>query len=145
VLHGLYLFELISEREWRSTFVDTPITPSLCQSCENLWVVANVQPIFWRCQNFGWITLLIYFFVKKCQVGALVFFSLNLVLIFKNWCNLVLFRQVSWSGAMIFFIKIDTRIMSITPTKRTILIHNHPYSPTKRKMIKLHHFFKNRD
>jgi len=54
--------------------------------------VADFQPIFWSVkilvELFFWS---IFSTKKKYQVGSLMFFSLNLVSNFKNWCNLFLF------------------------------------------------------
>jgi len=77
------------------------------------------------CQNFGWITFLVHFFVQKCYIGSLVFSVLNWFQSFKNWCNLIFFVKFL-EAKQGCFIKIDTRIMSITLTKK-IIIHNYNF------------------
>ena len=69
-----------------------------------------LQPIFLGCQNFGWI-------------GHLVFLVSIWSRFFKNLCDSILYVKFL-EAEQIFFIKIDSKFMSITPIKQTILIHN---------------------
>jgi len=54
--------------------------------------VANLQPIRWVCHDFGWINLLVHFFVQKCQVGPLIF-------LVSNWSNFLKI-DVIWSFSL---------------------------------------------
>ena len=107
---------------------------------------------FWDVKTLVKLLFFVYFFVQNYQVGSLVFSGLNLVPIFKIWCNLVIFvkflEMEQW-----FFIKIHIRIMSIILIKQIILIHHFHFDEKtliwskkcNEKNTKLYHFLKNWD
>jgi len=121
-------------------------------SCKSYFYLQH-HHVQWRIfsQNFGWITILVNLFVQKCQVVSLIFFKSQFVRDFLKIDVLWYFSLNFLKRKKDLSSKIDTRIMSITPTNQIIiLIQNFNFNEKSNsrnliKMTKLHHFFKNRN